>query len=90
MTTANTTNEKGHGCNPVPFGNHTTNGLDFPTFSDASKALATIKAEFDLHGHRVHDGDNRDFTVVQKNWGHSRYCRDFAALMSFGRQLGVL
>ena len=84
------TNGKGHGCDPVPFQNYTTNKLDFPTFEGASKALVTIKAKFDRHGHSVHDGDNNDFIVVQKNWGHSRYCRDYAALIGFGRQLGVL
>ena len=90
MTTAHNTNEKGHGCDPVPFENHTTNALDFPIFDDASKALANTKAKFALRGHSVHDGSDRDFIVVQKDWGHSRYCRDYAALIGFGRQLGVL
>jgi hypothetical protein len=90
MTTAHTTNGKGHGCDPVPFKNHTTNDLDFPIFDDASKGLATAKAKFALRGHSVHDGSNHDFIVVQKNWGHSRHCRDYAALIGFGRQLGVL
>jgi len=44
MTTVHTTNEKGHGCDPVPFQNHTTNDLDFTTVDRPSKALATIKA----------------------------------------------
>lgn len=90
MTTIHTTNEKGHGCDPVPFQNHTINDLDFPTAGRPSKALATIKAKFAMHGHAVHEGDNRDFIVVQKNWGNSRYCKDYAALIGFGRQLGVL
>lgn len=90
MTTAHTTNEKGHGLHPVPFQNHTTNGLDFPMVDGQSKALATIKAKFALRGHSVHGGGNQDFIVVQKDWGHSRYCRDYAALIGFGRQLGVL
>ena len=90
MTTAHTTNEKGHGCDPVPFQNHTINKLDFPIFDDASKALATTKAKFAMRGHSVHDGSDRDFIVVQKDWGHSRYCRDYSALIGFGRQLGVL
>ena len=91
MTTAHTTNEKDPRVTSTgPFENHTTNELDFKTFADASKALTTIKAKFDLHGHGVHDGDNNDFIVVQKNWGHSRHCRDYAALIGFGRQLGVL
>ena len=91
MTAAHTTNEKDP-CvaSTGPFENCTTNAPDFPIFEDASKALATIKAKFDLHGHGIHDGGNNDFTVVQKNWGHSRYCCDYAALIGFGRQLGVL
>ena len=91
MTTAHTTNEKDPRVTSTgPFEIHTTNKSDFPTFEGASKALATIKAKFDLHGHGVHDGDNNDFIVVQKNWGHLRHCRDYAALIGFGRQLGVL
>lgn len=90
MTNAHTTNGKGHGCDPVPFQNHTINDLNFATGDRPSKALAIIKAKFELHGHGVHDGSNHDFIVVQKNWGHSRYCQDYAALVAFGRQLGVL
>jgi hypothetical protein len=90
MTTAHTANEKGHGCDPVPFQNHTANDLDFPTGGRPSKALATIKAKFALRGHGVYDGDNHDFIVVHVRWSHSRYCRDYAALIGFGRQLGVL
>lgn len=90
MITAHTTNRKGHGCDPVPFQNHTINYLDFPTGDRPGKALATVKAKFALRSHAVHDGGNHDFIVVQKNWGHSRYCRDYAALVAFGRQLRVL
>jgi len=90
MTTAHTTNEKGHGLHPVPFQNHTINDMDFPTGDRPSKALATIKAKFALRGHAVHDGGNYDYLVVQKNWGHFRCCQDYAALIGFGRQLGVL
>lgn len=90
MTTANTANRKGHGLHPVPFQNHTINELDFPTIERPRKALETIKAQFALRGHAVHDGGNHDFIVVQTNWGHSRYCQDYAALIGFGRQLGVL
>jgi len=67
-----------------------TNDLDYPQSERRSKALATIKAKFALHGHSVHDGSNHDFIVVRMNWGHSRYCQDYAALIGFGRQLGVL
>lgn len=61
-----------------------------PISERPSKALATIKAKFAMHGHAVHDGDIRDFLVVQSSWGHTRHCRDYAALIAFGRQLGVL
>lgn len=91
MTTAHTTNEKDPRVTSTgPFENHITNESDFPIFDGASKALATIKAKFALRGHSVHDGSSHDFIVVQKDWGHSRYCRDYAALIGFGRQLGVL
>lgn len=90
MTTVHTTYGNGHGCDPVPFQNYITNALDFPTGGRPSKALVSIKAKFALHGHAVHDDNNRDFTVVQKNWGLSRYSRDYAELVSFGRQFGVL
>jgi hypothetical protein len=90
MTTAHSANEKGHGCDPVPFQNHTANGLDFPTGERPSKPLATIKARFAVGGHGIYDGDNRGFIVVHLRWGQSRYCSDYAALIGFGRQLGVL
>lgn len=90
MTDTHTTNRKGHGCDPVPFQNHTNNDLDYPPSERLGKALATIKAKFAMHGHAVHDGGNHDFILVQTNWGHSRYCRGYAALVDFARQLGVM
>lgn len=90
MTTAHTTNGKGYGCDPVPFQKHTINAIDYPLSERPRKAVETIKAKFALRGHAVHDGGNHDFIVVQSNWGHSRYCQNFAALVGFARQLGVL
>lgn len=91
MTTAHTTNEKDPRVTSTgPFENHTTNRSNFPTGDSSCKALSAIKAKFALGGHAVHDGGNLDFIVVQMNWGHSRYCQDYAALIGFGRQLGVL
>jgi len=40
MTTTHTTNEKGHGCDPVPFQNHTSNVCDFATAGNQGKALS--------------------------------------------------
>ena len=90
MTTARTTNEKGHGCDPVPFQNHTTNDLDYPTGHRPGKASAGLKAQFARAGHLVHEGGNDDYIVVKTDWCMSRHCRDYAALIGFGRQLGVL
>ena len=91
MTTAHTTNEKdprvtstGH------FENHTTNDLDYPTGHRPGKASAALKAQFARAGHLVHDGGNDDYIVVKSDWCMSRHCRDYAALIGFGRQLGVL
>lgn len=52
--------------------------------------LDFIKARFALGGHLVIDGDNRDFIVVNRKWGQSRYCMDLDVLMAFGRAIGVL
>mgnify|MGYP000004324670 CR=1 FL=1 len=89
MTTAHTTNGKGHGCYPVPFQKHTTNELDYPTGQRPGKALETLRAKFALCGHIVHDGGNDDYIVVKSDWCMSRHCRDYAALVAFGRVLGV-
>lgn len=89
MTATHTTNIKGHGCDPVPFQNHSTNDLDYPPSERPGKALATLKDKFALHGHLVHDGGNDDYIVVKSDWCMSRHCSDYAALVSFGRMLGV-
>lgn len=89
MTAANTTNEKGHGCDSVPFQNHTTNDLDYPIGYNEGKASAALKAKFARAGHLVHDGGNDDYIVVKADWAMSRHCPDYAALISFGRVLGV-
>ena len=89
MTAAHTTNEKGHGCDPVPFQNHTTNDLDCPTGHRTGTASAALKAKFARAGHLVHDGGNEDYIVVKADWCMSRHCPDYAALVSFGRVLGV-
>lgn len=44
-------------------------------------------ARLALAGHSVHDGGTGDFLVSK--YGLSRYCKDFAELQAFARQLGV-
>ena len=91
MTTAHTTNEKDPRVTSTgPFENHTTNDLDYPTGHRPGKASAALKAQFERAGHLVHDGGNDDYIVVKADWCMSRHCRDYAALVDFGRQLGVL
>ena len=91
MTTAHTTNKKDPRVTSTgPFENHTTNDLDYPTGHRPGKASAALKAQFARAGHLVHDGGNDDYIVVKTDWCMSRHCRDYAALIGFGRQLGVL
>jgi len=74
-------------------GQHTdTNGANFPTDGAINqahdgKAIATQLARLALAGHIVHRGDIGDFTVCK--YGMTRYCKDFAELQAFARQLGV-
>ncbi len=89
MTTAHTTNGKAHGCDPVGFQKNTTNESDYPTGQRPCKALETLRAKFAMRGHLVHEGGNHDFIVVHRDWGHSRHCPDYSALVRFGRVLGV-
>ncbi len=89
MTIAHTPNEKGHGCNPVPFQKHTTNELDYPTGQRPGKALETLTAKFAMRGHLVHEGGNDDYIVVKSDWCMSRYCENFAALQRFASVVGV-
>ena len=50
------TNEKGHGCDPVPSKNHTYNAYEFATAGNQGKALAIHPARLSLAGHVVHTG----------------------------------
>ena len=91
MTTAYTTNKKDpRVASTGPFENHTTNDLDYPTGHRPGKASEALKAQFARAGHLVHEGGNDDYIVVKSDWCMSRHCRDYAALIGFGRQLGVL
>lgn len=89
MTAAHTTNEKGHGLHPVPLQNHTANDCDYPTGHRTGTASAALRAKFARAGHLVHDGGNEDYIVVKADWYMSRHCPNYAALILFGRVLGV-
>ena len=90
MTNAHTTNEKDPRVTSTgPFENHTTNDLDYPTGHRKGTAFAALKAKFERAGHLVHDGGNEDYIVVKSDWYMSRHCPDYAALVLFGRVLGV-
>ena len=64
-----------------PFANHHHNVSDFPTSLDSSKALATLKAQFALAGHQVHEGSNDDFIVCR--WGLVTGQRELGAAEAF-------
>jgi hypothetical protein len=74
-------------------GLHTdTNGANFRTDGAINqahdgKAIASQLARLALAGHTVHKGGAGDFTVCK--YGMTRYCKDFAELQDFAKQLGV-
>ena len=77
-------------------GLHTdTTGANFRTAgaieqAHDGKAIATQLARLALAGHAVHAVhivSAGDFTVCK--YGMTRYCKDFAELQAFARQLGV-
>ena len=83
-----TSNEKALGtCDSKGLGTDTTNDLNFPTGQREGKAFATLAAQFALKGHAVHKDNGDDFIATR--WGESRYCKDFAELQAFARQVGV-
>lgn len=52
------------------------------------KRETTLIARFALKGAAVHRLADGGFLVAQ--WGLSRHCVDFASLMAFARQMGVI
>ena len=74
-------------------GLHTdTHGANFPTDGAINqapdgKAIATQLARLALAGHTVHKGGAGDFTVCK--YGMTRYCKDFAELEAFAKQVGA-
>ena len=61
--------------------NTSTNILD-------QKRETTLMARFAMKGAAVHRLADGGFIVAQ--WGLTRHCADFAALVGFARQMGVL
>ena len=51
------------------------------------KAIATQLAHLTIAGHHVHQGGAGDYSVCK--YGMTRYCKDFAELQDFAKQLGV-
>ena len=90
MTNAHTTNEKDPSvASTGPFENHTSINPDYPIEHRTGTASAALKAKFERAGHLVHEGGNDDYIVVKADWCMSRHCPNYAALVSFGRILGV-
>ena len=61
--------------------NTSTNILD-------QKRETTLMARFAMKGAAVHRLADGGYVVAQ--WGMSRHCVDFAALVGFARQMGVI
>jgi hypothetical protein len=69
-----------------------TNGANFRTDgaiqqAPDGKAIATQLAELAIAGHVVHKLIDGGYLVCK--YGMTRYCKDFAELQAFARQLGV-
>ena len=60
---------------------------EYATGLRLGKAVVNQITELGQAGHIVHRGQDGDFLVCK--YGLSRYCRDFAQLQVFARQLGV-
>ncbi len=79
-------NGKAAGMLPTPATAQETTHCEF---TPDQRQLATLRAQFGLAGHVVHKGTDRDFTVIHRKFGMSRYCADFAALQKFASVVGV-
>ena len=69
-----------------------TNSADFRSHGATNQAhdgnaIAHQIERLALAGHVVHQGGAGDYTVCK--YGMTRYCKDFAELQAFARQLGV-
>ena len=85
----NSGSEKATGVQPDGSINHTISNPNYPIEHRTGTASAALKAKFARAGHLVHDGGNDDYIVVKADWCMSRHCPNYAALVSFGRVLGV-
>jgi len=84
MTTTTTSDKgivAGQGNNPQK---DSSNSADFTA---SANQIANQIAHLALAGHTVIRGDRGDFTVCK--FGLTRYCADFAALLTFARQVGA-
>ena len=89
---SNTPIEKGQGAPSTLTPKTDTNNADFRTEgaihqAQDGKAIANQIARLALAGHAVHKGQSGDYIVSK--YGMTRYCKDFAELAAFARQLGV-
>ena len=66
---------------------HVAVAAEYATGLRQGKAVVNQIAELGQAGHIVHRGEDGDFLVCK--YGLTRYCRDFAHLQVFARQLGV-
>ena len=89
-STASTPKAESPGLPTEAFLNHSLSAFDYPIAHRSRKASEVHKASFARAGHIVHDGGNNDYIVVKADQRMSRHCWSHAALMAFGRQLGVI
>lgn len=91
MTHTNTQQKALRACDSEGL-HYDTNGANFRTVeaieqAHDGKAIANQLARLALAGHTVHKGSAGDFTVCK--YGMTRYCKDFAELEAFARQVGA-
>jgi hypothetical protein len=68
--------------------NQPTHTLIIGQDTDQRKTVATLRAQFALRGHAVHELTEGGFLVCR--WGMVRACRDLEALQAFARKMGVI
>lgn len=91
MTYTNTQQKAQGACNSKGLQSN-TNSVSFPIDEAINQAyggnaISSQLARLALAGHIVHLGEIGDFSVCK--CGMTSYCKDFAKLQAFARQLGV-